>query len=33
MEFIEEEYGEEGAEFAESYLNAIEEAQEKLGLN
>jgi tripartite ATP-independent transporter DctP family solute receptor len=33
MEFIEEEYGDEGAEFAESYLNAIEEAQEKLGLN
>ncbi len=33
MKFIEEEYGEEGAEFAESYLNAIEEAQEKLGLN
>ncbi|MFW6273554.1 MAG: DctP family TRAP transporter solute-binding subunit [Halanaerobium sp.] len=33
MEFIEEEYGDDGSEFAESYLNAVEEAQEKLGLN
>ena len=33
MNFIEEEYGEEGAEFAQEYLDAVEAAQEKLGLN
>jgi len=32
MEFIEEEYKEEGKALAEKYLNAIQEAQEKLGL-
>lgn len=32
MDFIEEEYGKEGAEFAEDYLDAIEAAREKLGL-
>lgn len=32
MDFIEEEYGKEGAEFAESYLDAIKAAREKLGL-
>jgi len=32
MEFIEEEYKEEGKTLAEKYLNAIKEAQEKLGL-
>ena len=32
MEFIEEKYGEEGAEMADNYLNAIESAREELEL-
>jgi len=32
MEFIEEEYGEEGAQLAQDYLDAIEAAQEKFGM-
>ena len=32
MDFIEEEYGEEGAQFAQDYLDAIEAAQEKFGM-
>jgi TRAP-type C4-dicarboxylate transport system substrate-binding protein len=32
MDFIEEEYGEEGAQFAQEYLDAIEAAQDKFGM-
>ncbi len=32
MDFIEEEYGAEGAQFAQDYLDAIEAAQEKFGM-
>ena len=32
MDFIEEEYGEEGAQFAQDYLDAIEAAQDKFGM-